>query len=178
MKFNEQDLKGVFVVEPEPFTDDRGMLRRHFCINEFKNHGLLTEIKQSNISENRNKHTLRGFHYQAKPYGENKLISCIKGGIYDIVVDLREDSPSFMKWQSFYLKEEDRLSLFVPIGCANAYLSLTDNTWVLYYHSEVYTPGFEKSIRYNDPAFNFEWPAEPKVISKKDLNIPDFDSNK
>ena len=177
MKFFEQQLKGVYLIEPEPHLDRRGMLRRHFCINEFQNHGLMTDIKQCNVSENTNKHTLRGFHCQQKPYGENKVISCMKGAIYDIVLDLRNDSNTFLQWQSFELTEEDRKSLYVPIGCANAYLSLQDNTWILYYHSEVFTPHSEQGIRYNDPAFQFEWPAKPKVISEKDLKYPDFDSS-
>jgi len=175
MKFAEQNLIGVYIIEPEPHKDERGMLRRHFCRHEFAELGLMTDIKQCNVSENRKKHTLRGFHFQLPPHGENKVISCIKGGIHDIVVDLRKNSASYLKWQSFEFTEESRLSLYVPVGCANAYLTLLDNTWVLYYHSEFFTPRSEGSIRYNDTSFKFDWPAEPCVISGKDLNIPDFD---
>ncbi len=177
MKFSEQKLEEVYLIEPEPYEDERGMLRRHFCQHEFAEYGLMTEIKQTNVSENRKKHTLRGFHFQSPPHGENKVISCIKGSIYDIVVDLRKKSKTHLQWQSFELTEENRLSLYVPIGCANAYLSLQDNTWILYYHSEFYTPGAENGIRYNDLFFKFKWPAEPKVISDKDLNLPDFTPN-
>ena len=134
----------------------------------------MTEIKQSNVSENRKKHTLRGFHYQLPPHGENKVISCIKGAIYNVVVDLRENSNTYLQWESFELTEKNRLSLHVPIGCANAYLTLSDDTWVLYYHSEFYVPREERGIRYNDPYFKFNWPAEPNVISDKDLSIQDF----
>ena len=175
MKFTEQSLNEVYIIRPEPHMDQRGMLRRHFCQHEFRESGLMTEIKQCNVSENRKKHTLRGFHFQLPPHGEHKVISCIKGSIHDIVVDLRKDSASYLKWQSFELTEENRLSLYVPIGCANAYLTLQDNTWILYYHSAFFTPHSEGSIRYNDTAFKFDWPAEPCVISAKDLNIPDFD---
>jgi len=174
MKFVEQELKGVYIIKPEPREDKRGMLRRHFCKKEFSDFGLMTKIKQNNVSENKKKYTLRGFHFQSPPHGENKVISCIKGGIYDIVVDLREKSDTHLQWQSFDLTEENRLSLYVPIGCANAYLTLQDNTWILYYHSEFYSPGNEGNIRYNDPLFNFKWPNEPEVISEKDLNISDF----
>ena len=137
----------------------------------------MTEIKQCNVSENPQKHTLRGFHFQYPPHGENKVISCIKGSIYDIVVDLREESETYLKWQHFELSEENRLSIYVPIGCANAYITLSDNTWILYYHSEFYSPGNEGGIRYNDPLFKFYWPADPRVISNKDLNIPDWSQN-
>lgn len=177
MKFTEQKINGVYLIEPEPYKDERGMLRRHYCKNEFSNYDLLNEIKQTNISENKKKYTLRGFHFQYPPHGENKVLSCIKGSIYDIVVDLRKNSETFSKWQSFEISEKNRLGLYVPIGCANAYLTLTDNTWILYYHSEYFSPGNEGSIRYNDPYFKFIWPAEPKVISGKDSNLPDFNLN-
>ena len=136
MTFSEQKLEKVYLIEPEPHEDERGILRRHFCQNEFADFNLFNEIKQTNISENRKMNTLRGFHFQYPPHGENKVISCIKGRIYDIVVDLREKSETYLKWQSFELTEENRFSLYVPIGCANAYLTLQDNTWILYYHSE------------------------------------------
>ena len=174
MKFTEQKLEGIYLIEPEPYKDQRGMLRRNFCQEEFNSFGLMSEIKQTNVSENNKKHTLRGFHFQYPPYGENKVISCIKGSIYDIVVDLREESETYFQWQHFELTEENRLSIYVPIGCANAYITLSDNTWILYYHSEFYMPGDEGGIRYNDPFFKFHWPAEPEVISEKDLNIPDW----
>ena len=177
MKFTEKKIEGVYLIEPEPYEDDRGMLRRHYCQREFKDNNLMTDIKQTNVSENKKKHTLRGFHFQYPPHGENKVISCIKGRIYDIVVDLREKSETYLKWQSFELTEENRLSIYVPIGCANAYLTLKVNTWILYYHSEFYAPGGEGGIRYNDTFFKFHWPAEPKMISDKDLNIPDFTIN-
>lgn len=174
MIFHEQKLPGIYIIEPEPYCDDRGLLRRHFCRREFSELSIMTDIKQCNVSENRLQHTLRGFHYQLPPKGENKIISCIKGAIYDVVVDLRGNSSSYLMWESFELTEESRLSLYVPVGCANAYLTLSDNTWILYYHSEFYAPGSEGGIRYDDPFFKFEWPAEPKVISDKDLCLPDF----
>ena len=174
MIFHAQKITGVYTIEPQPYADERGLLRRHFCQREFARQGLTFDIRQSNISENRKRHTLRGFHYQLPPYGEDKVLSCIQGSIFNIVLDLREDSDSCLTWQSFQLSAENRLSLFVPKGCANAYLTLEDNTWILYYHSEFYAPGAEAAIRYNDPFFHFEWPFEPLVISEKDRNHPDF----
>lgn len=174
MIFHKQRLSGVFIIEPEPCSDERGLLRRHFCQREFDEQGIMTDVKQCNVSENRKRHTLRGFHYQLPPYGENKVLSCIKGAIFDVVVDLRDGTDSYLKWDSFELTEGNRLSLYVPKGCANAYLTLQDNTWIFYYHSEFYTPVAEAGIRYNDPLFKIKWPAEPAVISEKDRNYPDF----
>ena len=154
MIFHEQQLSGVFTIEPEPYSDERGLLRRHFCQQEFAEQGIMTYVKQCNVSENTKRHTLRGFHYQLPPYGENKILSCIKGAIYDVIVDMRKNSNTYLKWESYELTEENRLSLYVPIGCANAYLTLKGNTWILYYHSEFYAPGTEAAIRYNDSFFN------------------------
>ena len=174
MKFTKQKLNGLYVIEPEPYTDERGMLRRHFCKREFNDNELMNDIRQTNVSENTKKHTLRGFHFQHSPHDEDKVISCIRGSIYDIVVDLREKSETYLKWQSFELTEENKLSIYVPMGCANAYLTQQDNTWILYYHSKFYEPRGEGGIRYNDPLFKFCWPSEPKVISNRDLSFPDF----
>jgi len=174
MKFLEQKIKGVFIIEAEPFFDDRGAFRRHFCQAEFAEHGINNNIKQANISENFRANTLRGFHYQLEPYQEAKTLSCITGKVYDIVVDLRPKSSTFMQWVSVELSGENRRSIHIAPGCANAFLTLNDNTILHYYHSEIYTPGFERVVRYNDPAFDFEWPAQPKYMSDKDKNQADF----
>lgn len=174
MKFFEQKIKGVFLIHAEPFLDDRGAFRRHFCKKEFASHELATEVCQSNVSENKYKHTLRGLHYQLPPYGEGKTLSCLVGSIYDIVVDVRPDSPTYLQWLPFELSQENRQSLHVPPGCANAFLTLQDNCVIHYYCSQFYTPSAERGIRYNDPAFNFQWPFEPAVISDKDKSHPDF----
>jgi len=174
VKFHPQRIPQVFLIEPEPFIDQRGLLRRHYCQKEFAPHNILQEIKQCNISENRRRHTLRGFHFQKPPYEEGRVLSCVKGAIYDIIVDLRSNSSTYLTWISAELSDENRLSLYTPPGCANGYLTLQDNTWILYYHSQFYTPQAEAGIRYNDPFFNFAWPVEPAVISQKDLHYPDF----
>jgi dTDP-4-dehydrorhamnose 3,5-epimerase len=172
MKFFEQKIKGVMLIEAEPFIDDRGAFRRNFCINEFNDAGIDSIVKQANISENKFACTLRGFHYQLEPYQEAKTISCLDGRIYDIVVDLRPDSPTFLKWVSFEIGGSDRKSIHIPKGCANAFLSLEDNTLLHYYSSEFYAPEYERGIRYNDPVFGFEWPEKIKHTSEKDNNHP------
>ena len=116
----------------------------------------------------------RGFHYQVPPFGEGKTLSCLKGKIYDVIVDLRPDSPTYMMWVDFYLNEDNRHSIHIAPGCANAFLTLQHNCLIHYYCSQPYTPEAEKGIRYNDPAFNFEWPHPPEVISEKDENHPEF----
>lgn len=175
MKFEEQKIEGVFLIIPEPYKDDRGIFRRHFCDREFGIAGINTKVKQANVSENFFAHTLRGFHYQKSPYGEGKTLSCILGEIYDIVVDVRPNSSTYMQWTSFTLNSDNKYSIHIPPGCANAFLTLKDNSIIHYYCSESYHPEAEKGIRYNDPAFCFEWPKEPKIISEKDKNHPDFD---
>lgn len=174
MIFKKTEIEGCFVIEPEPFKDHRGVFRRHFDANEFKANGITADVKQCNISENFSPYTLRGFHYQLPPHGEGKTLSCIKGAIYDIVVDIMPGSETFLKWCSFTLDEENRLSIHIPPGCANAFMTLEPNTIVHYYCSEDYNPEAERGVRYNDPLFNFVWPHEPEVISEKDKSIPDF----
>ena len=168
MIFKEQKIKDVFLIIPESFEDERGAFTRKFCKEEFKKHGLDNHVEQANLSYNKYAFTLRGFHYQLEPYQESKTMTCVSGEIYDVVVDLRKDSPTYCDWISVNLSPENGHSIHVPKGCANAYLTLNKKTWVLYLHSEFYKPGFEKSIKYNDPKFNFDWPKKIKVISKKD----------
>ena len=174
MNFIQQRLPGVFLIEPTPYIDERGVFRRHFCEQEFSQHGIVTDISQCNVSENRYARTLRGFHYQTPPFGEGKTLSCLKGSIYDIIVDLRPESPTYMQWISFELNEENRYSIHIAPGCANAFLTLVDNCLIHYYCSQTYAPIAERGIRYNDAAFNFEWPVEPSLISDKDLSHPNY----
>ncbi|MFA6217309.1 MAG: dTDP-4-dehydrorhamnose 3,5-epimerase [Candidatus Omnitrophota bacterium] len=175
MKFYKQKIPGVFLIEAEPFKDSRGMFFRHFCKKEFESNGLEARILQTNVSQNSKSHTLRGMHYQLKPYSEHKTMLCISGAIYDIIVDLRPDSATFLKWISVELNAEEPVSLHLPAGCANGYLTLKDDTSILYYMSEYYVPEAYKGLRYNDPMFKFTWPVEPRVISEKDRSYPDFD---
>lgn len=174
MKYHAQEIPNVFLIEPTPFVDERGVFRRHFCARELDENGLVSRVQQANVSENVYAHTLRGFHYQVAPHGEDKTLSCFRGRIYDIVVDLRPDSPTFGKWQSFELNETNRLSLQVPAGCANAFLTLEDRCLIHYYCSAAYHPASERGIRFDDPFFKFVWPVVPQVISEKDRSHPDF----
>jgi dTDP-4-dehydrorhamnose 3,5-epimerase len=174
MKFNEQKLAGVYLIEPEPFSDDRGLFRRHFCQKEFSENGIISDIKQCNVSFNNAAYTLRGFHYQESPYEEGKTLSCLKGSIFDIVVDLRIDSDTYMQWTSFELNEKNNHSIHIAPGCANAFLTLEDECLIHYYCSQSYTPSAEKGIRYDDPSFNFKWPFKPEIISDRDINHLDY----
>ena len=174
MKFVEQFIKGVFLITPEPHQDERGMFRRHFCAEEFSKRDITSKVSQSNVSENFHPYTLRGFHYQTGAHAEGKTLSCLKGKIYDVVVDLRKSSPTYMKWVSLDLNQENRYAVHVPPGCANAFLTLDPNCLIHYYCSQSYFPEAEKGIRFDDPSFQFEWPRYPEVISDKDRRHPDF----
>lgn len=145
-----------------------------FVKKNLKKKGINFNIKQANISQNFKKGTLRGFHFQRKPFSEDKILSCIKGEIYDIVVDLRSKSKTYKKWISFKLNEKNKYFLLVPKGCANAFLTLKDNTLIHYYSSQYYNSNAEGGIRYNDPNFSFKWPKKIKIISHKDLNFENF----
>ena len=174
MKILKQDIADVYLIESEPFIDERGAFRRHFCSEEFERAGISPSVKQANLSENKYAKTLRGFHYQLPPHSEGKTLSCIKGSIYDIIVDLRVESKTYMKWISYELTETNRLSIHIPPGCANAFLTLENNCLIHYYCSNSYQPNSERGIRYNDPAFNFKWPTSIEIISDKDRSHPDF----
>ena len=175
MKFNEQKIKGVFLIEPSPFSDERGVFRRHFCKEEFSRNNIVTDVSQSNVSENPFAFTLRGFHYQERPYAKGKTMSCLKGAMYDIIVDLRPESKTYMDWLSFEINDDNRHSIHIPPGCANAFLTLTDNSLIHYYCSYPYTPSKEHGLRFNDPSFNFKWPSKPLFISEKDNTHPDYE---
>lgn len=175
MKFVQLGLPGVWLIEPAVHTDERGTFRRHFCVKEFAAHGLATDVAQGNVSENPQRGTLRGFHYQAAGFAEAKTLSCLTGALHDIVLDLRPDSPAFMQWVSVELSAAARTSLHVPAGCANAWITLAPDTTIHYYMSEFFAPQSARGIRYNDARFGFRWPMEATVISERDRSYPDFD---
>ena len=174
MIFLKQKIKGVVLIKPKPFRDNRGFFRRHYCKNEFKKFGINTSVNQCNISENLFKGTLRGFHYQTGRSAEAKTLSCINGSIFDVVVDLRKKSKTYGKWVAFILNSDNRMSIHIPKGCANAFLTLKNNTIIHYYCSNKYDPKKEKGIRYNDPFFKFKWPIKIQHISTKDKSHLDF----
>ncbi len=161
------------MIKHSPFKDKRGSFTRLFC-EETINKKIKFKIKQSNLSKNKKKYTLRGFHYQIGKNSENKIIKCLKGKIFDIVVDLRKSSKTYCKYLIFKLSNNSNKSILLPKGCANAFLTLVDNTEVLYYTDNFYNKNYEKGIRFDDPFFNFKWPIQPKVISKKDKNYTNY----
>jgi len=174
MIFKTTEIEGAYTVELDKRADSRGFFARGWCCQEFDDRGLRNRIVQMNISFNRRKYTMRGFHYQVAPYQEDKLLRCVRGAVHDVVLDLRPDSPTFMRHIAVELSAENYRMLLVPKGCANAFLTLADETEVTYLVSEFYTPAAERGVRWNDPAFRIEWPAEPAVISEKDCSWPDF----
>ena len=174
MKFFKQKIDGLCLIKPELHKDERGVFRRSYCEDEFSKQGINFTVKQGNISENYKKHTLRGFHYQISPSIESKVISCVTGSLYNVVIDLREDSKTYHEWVALEISSINKESIYVPAGCANAFLTMSDNTTVHYYMGDSFSPETYRGIRYNDCMFSVEWPFEPKVISKKDLNISDY----
>ena len=174
MKFISQKINDLFLIIPDLHRDERGVFRRSFCKEIFEKNGVNFNSLQGNISENFNKHTLRGFHYQSSPSDESKIITCVNGALFNIVLDLRKKSKTYKQWSSLEIDSNKRQSIYVPAGCANAFLTLEDNTIVHYYMNDLYNHNTYKGIRYNDPSFSFKWPFEPIIISEKDLNLPDF----
>jgi dTDP-4-dehydrorhamnose 3,5-epimerase len=176
MKFMETPLKGAYLIDIEKHGDDRGFFSRLFCQHEFQEIGLSTEFKQVNNSLSSLKGTLRGMHYQLMPSAEVKLVRCISGTLFDVILDLRQDSPNYGQSFGEILNAENRRMMYVPRGFAHGFMTLTDNTEVLYFSSEFYNPELERGVRYDDPKFNIEWPIQPTEVSEKDLNWKDYDS--
>jgi dTDP-4-dehydrorhamnose 3,5-epimerase len=174
MKFIETKIPGVVVVEASPIGDERGFFARSFCAREFEAAGLDMTVVQTNNSHNARKGTLRGMHYQAEPKPEPKLVSCVRGAIFDVAIDLRADSPSFCGWVGVELSDSNGKALFVPPGCAHGFLTLGDEARVSYLMGEFYDPGLASGVRWDDPAFGVDWPATPTVISERDAGYPDF----
>ena len=176
MIFKETSLQGAFVIEPEILTDERGAFARIFCQKEFEKHRLNPNISQCSISLNIKKYTLRGMHFQKEPHAEDKLVRCSRGSIYDVIVDLRPNSSTFLQWTAIDITMENKKMVYVPKGFAHGFQTLTDNAEVIYQMSQFYYPGHSVGFRWDDPSFNIEWPAEPIVISPKDQIFPDFTS--
>jgi len=172
--FRELEIPGVFIVDIEPFADERGTFARTFCTDEFAAHGLETVIAQCNLSTNPAHHTLRGMHLQLPPHEEAKLVRCVRGSLFDVVVDLRRGSPSLGEWVGVELHADQSTSLSVPRGMAHGFLTLEDNTEVFYQMSEFYAPEYAKGFRWNDPTFGIEWPSDVQVISERDRSYPNF----
>jgi dTDP-4-dehydrorhamnose 3,5-epimerase len=173
--FTELSLKGAFLVEVKKFEDERGFFGRAWCRNEFIEHGLNPDFVQINTSFSKKKGTIRGMHYQVDPWQEVKFIRCTRGRIYDVMVDLRPGSTTFMKWVGNELTADNYRMVYVPGNFAHGFVTLEDNSEVYYPVTQFYTPGAERGARYNDPGFEIRWPVKISVVSQKDLDHPDFD---
>jgi dTDP-4-dehydrorhamnose 3,5-epimerase len=172
MAFIETAIHGATIIEPQFHHDERGFFARTFSIEEFEQHSLNPAVVQCSVSFNHTRGTLRGMHYQVPPRAETKLVRCTMGAIYDVIIDLRPDSPSYMKYIGVELSAENRRALYIPHMCAHGYQTLTENAEVFYQISEVYAPEYARGVRYNDPAFSIEWKLPVTVINERDANYP------
>lgn len=175
MIFHQSPLSGAYTIELEKRGDERGFFARFFCSEEFADHGLSGSFAQINNSLTGKKGTLRGMHYQMMPSAEVKVVRCISGALFDVILDIRPNSPTFGKWFGETLSAENRLMMYCPKGFAHGFVTLEENTEALYLVSDPYAPDLERGIRYDDPAFGIDWPVEPLEISEKDKTWPDFD---
>jgi dTDP-4-dehydrorhamnose 3,5-epimerase len=172
MIFTESPLPGAFLVDLEPLADERGFFARTYCADEFSAKGLSVEWRQCSVSFNARKGTLRGLHYQDAPHEENKLVRCTAGAIFDVIVDIRRDSPGFKRWFGVELTAQNRRSLFIPPGYAHGFVTLSDDAEVHYMISVPYAPAQARGFRWSDPAFGIQWPLTPSVISPRDAAYP------
>ena len=175
MVFKETKLKGAYVVELEPKEDERGFFARSWCQREFQTHGLNSCLVQCNISFNRKKGTLRGMHFQSAPHREAKLVRCTMGTVYDVIIDLRPQSPTYKQWTAIELNAANRKMLYIPEGFAHGFQTLEDNTEVFYQMSEFYHPELSLGIRWNDPMFEIRWPLPNPIMSNKDMGYSNFE---
>ena len=176
MQFTETKLKGSFIIDLDERFDHRGFFARTFCAEEFADHGLKPTVSQCNLSFNYKQGTLREMHYQVSPATETKLVRCTQGAIYDVIIDMRRNSPTYLLHIGVELSAENHRALYVPEMFAHGYQALTDGAEVVYQVGEFYTPGYERGLRYNDPVFDIEWPLSVSEISEKDASWPLFES--
>ncbi len=174
MRIRETGFTGLFLLNIEPRSDERGYFARTFCAREFAAAGLPTQFVQCNVSVNRHRGTVRGMHFQRDPSPEGKLVTCTRGRIYDVVIDIRRGSPTFCKWAGFELSEENKTLLYIPPGFAHGFQTLVDETDVFYQMTEFYQPELADGVRFDDPAFAISWPLPVSTISEKDRSLPDF----
>ncbi|MBS0202992.1 MAG: dTDP-4-dehydrorhamnose 3,5-epimerase [Planctomycetes bacterium] len=174
MRFLETPLSGACVIEPERLEDERGFFARCWCRDEFHQHGLNPDLAQCSISFNRRRHTLRGMHYQRQPHAETKLVRCTTGAIFDVIIDLRSQSPTYCQWFGVELTAENRRMLYIPPDFAHGFLTLSDQAELFYQMSDMFVPGSGTGVRWNDTAFGIQWPTAAEVISERDNSYPDF----
>ena len=174
MIFTETTLKGAFIIDIERVADERGFFARSWCQREFDAHGLRTQWVQCNIAFNQHMGVLRGMHYQVPPYAEAKLVRCTMGAMYDVIIDLRPDSPTFTRWVAVELTADNRRMLYIPEGFGHGFQTLADDTEVFYQMSQFYAPKYARGVRWDDPAFKITWPEDRRIISERDRSFPDF----
>ena len=175
MTFQETPIPGVWLIEPERFEDERGWFARTFDREEFRARGLDYEVVQCNASYNTKRDTLRGMHYQAEPHGESKLVRCVRGAIFDVALDLRRDSSTYLAWHGVELSADNGHALYIPAGLAHGFQTLRDDSEVLYQMGQAYVPEAARGVRFDDPAFAIEWPeARDRIVSERDAGYADF----
>lgn len=170
MIFEEVPLKGAYIIDLKPIADDRGFFARGFCMKEFEDQGLVNKVVQQNLGFSERAGTLRGMHYQRSPYQEVKIVRCTQGEIYDVIVDMREDSPTYKQWYGVELTANNHRALYVPEGFAHGYQTLTDKAEMYYFTSQFYASDHATGVQYNDPAFGIDWPMAVTEISEADSN--------
>lgn len=176
MIFQELSLPGAFAIEPQKNVDERGTFTRIWCAREFETAGIRRAWVQSSLSTNLRRGTLRGMHYSVPPRAEAKLVRCVRGAVYDVLLDLRAGSPTFSKWIARTLSADNALALYIPEGVAHGFQTLEDDSTLLYQMSEFYDPACARGVRWNDPAFDVSWPKATRSISERDAAYPDFQS--
>jgi dTDP-4-dehydrorhamnose 3,5-epimerase len=174
MIFTETKINGVYVIEPELRRDERGFFARSFCKEEFEKNGLDSDIVQCNISYNRKKGILRGMHYQAQPHEEVKIVSCTKGAIYDVVLDLRKESETCRQWVAVELSDKNFKMVYIPKGCAHGFQTLKNDVVVCYQMTEFFHPECAHGVKWDDSVFGIQWPTGRKIISEKDQQFPGY----
>ena len=177
MIFTETKLNDAYVIELDKKGDERGFFSRTFDSQIFKEHGLNPNVRQCNVSYSKTKGTLRGLHFQLPPFQEAKFLRCVRGKIYDVIVDLRKNSSTYKQWFGIELSAENYNMLYAPEGFAASFQTLTNDVELIYQVSQEYNPKYERGLRWNDPEFNIKWPLEPTVMSEKDKSWPLFDEN-
>ena len=175
VQFSATALPDVWAIQLEPLGDERGAFMRLWGAEEFASHGISKPLVACNLSTNTSDGTLRGMHFQVPPYAEAKVVQCARGAIYDVVIDLRKNSPTFCRWHGEVLSETNRRALYVPEGLAHGFLTLDPASEVLYFMTAPYSGEHARGVRWDDPAFRIEWPDTPSVVSERDLAFPDFD---
>ncbi len=176
MKFEPLPIAGAYGIEVEPLRDERGFFARTWCEREFASHGIAARFVQSNLSVTRERGMLRGMHLQARPHEEAKLIRCVRGRVYDVTLDLRPDSASFLKWHAVELDAETRNAVFIPAGCAHGFVTLSDDCELHYEMSAFYVPEAKRGVLWNDPAFGIRWPIDEPQVSATDSAFAPFNA--